>query len=86
MTRARQAGQGTLELLVAIPALMLVVALGWQVIAVAWTAVRAEEAARRAGLAAGGAPGRVVTVTRTTTVPGPLADGRSLTVHAAVVP
>ena len=65
---------------------LLVAVLAWQVVAVAWTAIRAEEAARRAGLAASGVPGRVVTVARSADVPGPLAHGRRLTIRATVMP
>lgn len=83
---SRRAGQGVIELLVAVPALILIAALAWQVVAVAWAGVRAEEAARAAALDAAGAPGRVVRVERAVAVPGPLGAGRRVVARAVVLP
>lgn len=82
----RQRGQGAVELVVGVPLILLMALVAWQVAAVMWAGVRAEEGARRAAFAATGASGRVVVVTHAVTVPGPLADGATLRVRARVAP
>lgn len=68
------------------PLLFLVVLVGWQVIAVAWSAVRAEEGARRDALAAQGTAGVPRTVRSAVTVPGLAGPGVTLTIRAVVLP
>ncbi len=82
----RRAGQGTVETVVAVPALCLTLVLGWQAVAAAWTAVRTEEAARRAALRATGTPGVARTVTEQRPLYGPLAGGMHVRVTATVLP
>ncbi|MCB0882490.1 MAG: hypothetical protein KDC33_09800 [Thermoleophilia bacterium] len=84
--RRHQAGQGVLEMLVALPVLALVAALAWQVVAVAWAGVRAEEAVRAAALDAAGPPGRPLRLERAASVPGPLGAGHRVVARAVVLP
>lgn len=82
----RRAGQGTVEMVVAVPVLCLTLVLAWQAVAAAWTAVRTEEAARRAALRATGAPGVARTVTESRPLAGPLVGGMHVRVTATVLP
>lgn len=82
MTRTRRsAGQAAIELLGLVPA-VLVVALGaWQLAAVSWAALQADEEVRARAMGAGGAPG-TVTVAATVGVPSLLPGVRGLAVTA----
>jgi|GEM_PF-6894896 len=77
-------GQAALEVLVCVPVILAAALVAWQLTAVLWTAVRAEEAVRRAGLDARGGGDVPVEVVRTAPVPGPLARGLVVTVRAHV--
>lgn len=84
--RGRDAqGQAALELVACVPLVLAAGLLAWQLVAVLWAGVRAEEAARRAALVAAGGRGGVVTVQRVVPVPGPLARSVTVTVHARVL-
>lgn len=87
MSRRRACrGQALVELLVAIPALVLVGLVAWQLVAVVAAGFRAEQRLRAEGLRAVGAPGRTVLVSAAEAVPAilPGADGLRLVVRAAV--
>jgi hypothetical protein len=75
--RGRQRGQAAVELLAAIPVLLLAGLVAWQLVAVLAAAMRAQERVRAEALRAGGPAGRVVTVTAEARVPAvlPWADG-----------
>lgn len=79
-------GQAALELLAAVPALLLAALLAWQLAAVVGAGMRAEERVRREALAATGSPGRLTTVVATEAVPGvlPGAGGLRIGARAAV--
>jgi hypothetical protein len=79
-------GQAAVELLVAIPALVMVALLAWQLVAVVAAGFRAERRLRAEGLAAVGASGRTVLVSVAEGVPAvlPGAEGLRLVARAAV--
>jgi hypothetical protein len=79
-------GQAALELLAALPLLVAAALLAWQLVAVLGAAATAQERARARALAAGGPPGRVVTVSATVPVPAflPGVDGLAVRARAAV--
>lgn len=83
--RAGARGQAALEVVAAVPVVLAAGLVAWQIVAVMWAAVRAEEAARRAALTAPGAPAGLVSVVRTVPVPGPLAGDLAVTVRARVL-
>lgn len=82
----RRDGQAAVELLAAVPVLVVAAFLAWQVAAAGWAAVRAEEAVRAAGLHASesGGTAHLVTVTSRVAVPGPLASGLHASARAVV--
>lgn len=79
-------GQAALELLAAVPVVVLAAFLAWQLVAVLAAGLRAQEDARSAALARVGDPAGVAVVTRTAAVPAllPGASGLSVRVRAAV--
>jgi hypothetical protein len=79
-------GQAAVELLVAIPALVMIGLVAWQLVAVVAAGFRAEQRLRAEGLGAVGASGRTVPVSAAERVPAilPGAEGLRLVVRAAV--
>jgi hypothetical protein len=75
MTRDRQRGQAAIELVACIPIVIAAALMGWQLAAVAWAGILAEEEIRRAGIAATGTPGSLVVVDGQVAVPGVLGRG-----------
>ena len=80
----RARGQAAVEVLAAVPVLLVAGLLAWQLAAAAWASVAAEEALRRAALRAGGPPGAMVTLSVAVPVPGPLASGLRATARGVV--
>jgi hypothetical protein len=70
------------ELLAAIPILVLAGLLAWQLVAVLGAGMRAQERVRAEALRAAGAPGRTVVVTESARVPGLMPGVAGLTVRA----
>lgn len=62
-------GQAALEVLAAVPAVVLAALLAWQLVAVLAAGIRAQERVREEGLRATGPPGRTLTVRAETGVP-----------------
>lgn len=81
---ARSGGQAALEVLACVPVVLAAALVAWQLTALLWAAVRAEEAVRRAALDASAGAATPVTVTGTMPVPGPLGRGLVVTVRARV--
>ena len=75
MRRDRHRGQAAIELIACIPIVIAAALMGWQLAAVAWAGIRAEEEVRRAGIAATGRPGSLVVVHGAAPVPGLLGRG-----------
>ena len=75
MRRDRHRGQAAIELIACIPIVIAAALMGWQLAAVAWAGIRAEEEVRRAGIAATGRPGSLVVVDGEVPVPGLLGRG-----------
>ena len=69
------AGQAAVELLAALPVLLLAALMAWQLAVVGRAAVEAEEQLRRQGLRASGPAGSTVPLQVAVPVPGPLAAG-----------
>ena len=82
MTRSRSRGQAAVELLAAIPVVLIAGLLAWQLVAVLAGGLRAQERVRAEGLRATGAPGRTVVVTASARVPGLLPGLGGLRVRA----
>jgi hypothetical protein len=70
------------ELLAAVPILVMAGLLAWQLVAVLGAGMRAQERVRAEALRATGAPGRTVLVTESARVPTVLAGVAGLTVRA----
>lgn len=86
MRRRRQRGQAAVELLVAIPALVLIGLLAWQLVAVLAAGLRAEARVRAEALRATGDAGAVHVATAAERVPAivPGAGGLRVRARAAV--
>jgi hypothetical protein len=88
VTRPRRggAGQAAVELLVAIPVLILVALLAWQLVDVLAAGLRAEARVRAEALRATGAAGRTLAVSAGERVPGllPGVEGLRIRARAAV--
>ena len=84
--RPRQAGQAAVELLAAIPILVVAGLLAWQLVGVLAAGFRAELRVRAEALEAAGAAGRTVLVSATERVPAllPGVGGLRVTARAAV--
>ena len=82
MIRPRSRGQAAVELLAAIPIVVIAGLLAWQLVAVLAGGLRAQERVRAEGLRASGAPGRTVVVTASARVPQLLPGVRGLRVRA----
>lgn len=80
--RAARRGQATLELLAAVPAVLLAGLLAWQLVAVLAAGMRAQEDARVAALARTGDPPGTAVVERTRPVPALLPGVGALRVRA----
>lgn len=78
--RHRQHGQSTIELVAALPLLVMAAVAVWQVAAVVTTTLRVEESVRAGALASPGA-----TVTRRRAVPALLPWASGLTVERTIV-
>ncbi len=81
MRRARR-GQAALELLVAVPLLLAAALLAWQLAAVVWSGMQAQEQARRRALESQPPPGQTRVVTASVTVPTLLPGAEGLVVRA----
>jgi hypothetical protein len=79
--RRRQNGQAAIELLAALPLLLAVALVAWQLVAVLGAAQNATERARIEAIGASGNEG-TVTIERTVTVPSFLPGTRGLKVTA----
>jgi hypothetical protein len=79
-------GQAAVELLAAIPLLVLVGLLAWQLVGVLAAGMRAQERVREEALRALGASGRTITVAATARVPSilPGVEGMRVRARAAV--
>ncbi len=82
MSRPRSRGQAGVELLAAIPVVVIAGLLAWQLVAVLAGGLRAQERVRAEGLRATGAPGQTVVVTASARVPQLLPGVRGLRVRA----
>jgi hypothetical protein len=82
VTRSRSRGQAAVELLAAIPVVIIAGLLAWQLVAVLAGGLRAQERVRAEGLRATGAPGETVVVTASAAVPQLLPGARGLRVRA----
>lgn len=80
----RPRGQAAVEVLAAVPVLLLAALLAWQLAAAGWAAVRAEESLRRTALRATGPAGASVTLSVAVPVPGPLGSGVRATARGVV--
>ena len=80
----RQRGQGSLELIVAIPCIIAAALLAWQLAAVGAAARDAEERVRIEALRSTGSDD-VITLTTSVAVDGPLASGLAARARARVV-
>ena len=69
MTRSRSRGQAAVELLAAIPVVVIAGLLAWQLVAVLAGGLRAQEQVRAEGLRATGVRGQTVVVTASARVP-----------------
>lgn len=78
----RQRGQAAVELIAAVPLLILAGLVAWQLVAVLAAGLRAEERVRAEGLRAAGAAGRLVPVTASAGVPALLPGTAGLRVEA----
>ncbi len=75
-------GQAALELLAAVPLVLIAALLAWQLVAVLAAGMRAQEDARAAALARTGDPAGVAVVTRRRPVPAVLPGAGGLRIHA----
>jgi hypothetical protein len=82
VSRPRSRGQAAVELLAAIPIVVIAGLLAWQLVAVLAGGLRAQERVREEGLRATGAPGQTVVVTASARVPQLLPGVRGLHVRA----
>ena len=84
--RAGREGQAAVELLVAIPLVVLAALMAWQLVAVLGAGMRAEQRVRAEALRAVGATGRTVVVSAAARVPTvlPGVDGLTIRSRAAV--
>jgi hypothetical protein len=82
VSRHRSRGQAAVELLAAIPVVVIAGLLAWQLVAVLAGGLRAQERVRAEGLRATGAPGQTVVVTASARVPQLLPGVRGLQVRA----
>ena len=83
MRRAAR-GQAALEFVVAVPLLLAAALLAWQLAAVVWAGMQAQERARREALQATPPPGRTHVVTASVTVPALLLGADGLVARARV--
>ena len=82
MIRPRSRGQAAVELLAAIPIVVVAGLLAWQLVAVLAGGLRAQERVRAEGLRATGVPGQTVVVTASARVPQLLPGVGGLRVRA----
>jgi hypothetical protein len=84
--RRRAGGQASVELLAALPILLLASLVAWQLVAVIAAGMRAQERVRAEALRATGAPGRTVVVSASARVPPvlPWVDGLRVRAQAGV--
>jgi hypothetical protein len=82
MTRSRSRGQAAVELLAAIPIVLVAGLLAWQLVAVLAAGLRAQERVRAEALRAAGASGRTVLVAASARVPELVPGVRGLRVRA----
>lgn len=80
--RARFRGQATLELLAAVPLVLVAGLLAWQLVAVLAAGMRAQEDARSAALARRAGATGVAVITTTVPVPAMLPGVRGVAVRA----
>lgn len=83
--RRRRPGQAALELLAAVPLLVLAALVAWQLAAVVGAGMSAEHAARERALGAARGAGAMTTVSAEVEVPGVVPGVRGFTIGARAV-